>query len=304
MKSFVYTAKDVSGALKRGGLQAVDRTDALDSLKTKGWTPISLMEGHVPREEKKWLMPLVLMMLSVVLGYAVFMIVRTSPQPKETPKATTNVAQRMQEGVSAQGAKETTQPEPALADSEKEAPLDQVDVLSLPVQPNPPIKPLAQAVRPVRVLTPGGGTNLPPRQAFSTGTERLISWMANTRLGDPVPPLPMLPIGEDIEKILDTDIAVYDDDDEKTVQAKVNVAKMKQSMKAFIKEGGDPQDFLTFYREELDMVHKERVEEQKELMRLYREGGGEQARAFADTRNKELGARGIRPLALPPFLRE
>ena len=303
MKHFVYTAKDASGVLKRGDLEAPDRTTALESLKTKGWMPVSLTEGHAPLEKKRWLMPLAVAAFFVGVGCVVFWMTWSKILPEEKPTMTANVIQRTPEEKETQKAKEA-QVEPELANAEQETLPEPIEVLLPPVQPKPQARPLAQTERPVRVLTPAESTNPPPRRAFSTGTEQLISWVANTRLGDPVPPLPMLPFGEDIEKILDTDIAVYDDDDEKNIQAKVNVAKMKQAMKVFIKEGGDPHDFLASYREELDVVYKERVTEQKELMRLYREEGAEQAQTFANTRNKELEARGIRPLALPPFLRK
>ncbi|MDR2850167.1 MAG: hypothetical protein LBW77_06475 [Verrucomicrobiota bacterium] len=313
MKSFIYTAKDASGALRRGGLEAADRAAALAALKARGLTPISVAEGGAASGGGQGRGPR-FVLAAVLAVAAIAAIVLTlpgrRPQAKTAPDVKKGGAVRT---AAAPGQAAATAA--ARAPSEEAPPADAggaVERAAAPAAPvaAPPPRAAAAKVppveRPTRVITPGAANSSTnrPRQAFTTGTEQVISWIANSRLGDPPPILPNLPMGEDIGKILDTDIVLYDDDDAKTEAAKTNVAKMKLAMKAFVAEGGDPQDFLKFYQGELQTAHEEWRGGQAELMRVFRESGAEPARAFAEERNRELEARGIKPLFLPPVLRK
>jgi hypothetical protein len=310
MKSFVYTAKDASGALKRGGVEAADRADALASLKAKGLTPVSLAEGRAPREANGRRMPSALMALLVVAGCAVLVVALLKQWPKAKPGAAAKKEAAVAAPAPREEVHEADASAPAAGPEDKpagEAPApDAVPVREeVPVPPRTvPAKPAVS--RPTRVITPGvvGSSTNRPRQVFTTGTEQVISWIANSRLGDPPPILPVLPIGENIEKILDTEIALYDDDDAKTEMMKTNVAKMKQAMKEFVAGGGDPQEFLQFYQGELKDAFEEWRTSQAALIKKIREGDKAAAAAFLEERSKELEAKGIKPLAVPPFLRK
>lgn len=307
MKNFVYTAKDVSGAFKQGGITAEDRAAALAVLKAKGLTPTSLTEGKAKSQrddkegwKKKSVLAVVAILGVMILGWIIWgRYVKPQVEDMKGKKSVAKTAQ-------------LKSPPDSITTNQLQDPMPSQDNASheRPAEPAQPKQTQSSRTpdRPTRILTPGAtrtitDTNLPSRRAFTTGTEQLISWVANTRLGDPVPPLPRLPQGEDIGKILSSDITVYDDDDEKTVQIKTNVAHVKQAMKEYVDAGGDPQDFLQFYRDELQSAYNERREGQAELMRRLREEGAEKAQAFADERNRELEDKGIRPLMIPPMLR-
>jgi hypothetical protein len=302
MKSFVYMARDVSGALRRGSIGVADRAAALAALKARGLTPVSVAEGSVPRRVNRRRTLSVFAALLGATGCVVLMVVLLKQRPKVKPVA---VAEATKGIVRTQRAKMANAPEEkdlAVTHGAQAVP-GKAGAVPPPMSSKPPPVP-PQPAKAARVTT-SGAANTPannPRQTFTTGTEQVVSWIANSRLGDPPPILPMLPMVENIEKILNTDIVLYDDDDGRTEAVKANVAKMKQAMKAFVAEGGDPQEFLQFYQDELKAAHEEWRTSQAELMKKIREDDKRGAAVFLEERNKELEAKGIKPLAVPPFL--
>jgi len=165
---------------------------------------------------------------------------------------------------------------------------------------------LPTAVRPIAALpqTAESPATNPPARVFRTGTEQIISWIANSQLGNPPPPLPILPPGDDIAAILNSDIILYDDDSEDIENAKVNVAYMKQLLKEYLAQGGKAQDFLSYYHTELWKAHTEWRESQLKLMELYKAGDLQGAREYAEQQSQVLHDKGIKPLVVPPALRQ
>ncbi|MCL2104218.1 MAG: hypothetical protein FWH21_04085, partial [Kiritimatiellaeota bacterium] len=157
----------------------------------------------------------------------------------------------------------------------------------------------------------GGGTPVeatPPERppsAFSTATEQVLGWIANTVPGAPPPILPALPPGEreNIAAILDRDIVLYADDSDRAAESKHNVAHAKQLLKRYLAEGGTPEDFLGYYHNALAEAHREWREAQRGVVELQRAGDEEGAVTFYLEQNAALGERGIKPVILPPALR-
>jgi hypothetical protein len=147
-------------------------------------------------------------------------------------------------------------------------------------------------------------TNKPARRMFDSGTEQVISWIVNTKIGDMPPPLPNLPMKEDIASILNRDIVLYDDDSDEKVDKKANVAHAKQLLKEFLVQGGKPEEFLSFFREELKKAHNEWKEAQLQTMSLYKQGNHPEALKYAEEQNKKLVEKGIKPIVLPSALKE
>ena len=153
-------------------------------------------------------------------------------------------------------------------------------------------------VRRVEVI-PGMSTNPPPPTGFSSQTEALINMIVNTPLGSPPPPLPRVPPREDFAKIFETDILVYDEDDEQTVAAKINVAKAKEYLKEYLEQGGTPDGFLTYYHDELRAAHQEWMLARKQALDLIKAGDEELAARYVEAQNKVFAERGIKAIFAP-----
>jgi len=141
------------------------------------------------------------------------------------------------------------------------------------------------------------------RRAFASGTEQIIGWLVNTRLGDPPPPLPRLAQSEDIGKILESDIAVFDDDSEEAFAAKANVAYAKQVLRSYLAGGGTVETFLGHYQEQLVEASREWRAAQSNAARLLREGEPGEAELYVEEENQRLAEKGIKPIALPALRR-
>jgi Type II secretory pathway, component PulF len=306
MKKFTYTAKDVFGAFKQGEIDAEGRVVALTSLKAKGLTPISVKEiptgFHRNRQEWQRRRKLFVILVGCVVIVTAWLAMERCKRGKMFALSSpTEVL--IHTHIATKQSKDNT--------NQIEAIKPRHDNKNIHKNSSPTILlPEQSRTSPIDGLMTQGGsdegqediTNSSPQRAFMTGTEQSISWMANTRLGDPVPPLPMLPLKESIVDILKTDIVVFDDDNEKVIQAKTNVAHTKQIMKEYVDNGGDPQDFLEFYRNELQNAYEERQKGQKELMRLLREADLHQAKLFVEQCNRDLEKKGIRLLTVPPIV--
>lgn len=142
-------------------------------------------------------------------------------------------------------------------------------------------------------LTPT--TNKP----FRTGVEKVMSWIFTTRLGDLPPPLPNIPIRDEahMAEILIADNPVLDGDSEKIKEAKKMVELAKKELRAYLKEGGDVQSFLEYYRGQLVQAHMERSESYKSLGKIVREDPG-LAGDYLREVNAKLREKGIRPIQL------
>jgi len=309
MKAYTYTAKDGAGAIKRGVLQAADRGAALAALKAKGLTPVSVTEGgQAPREAAlpAWCSAraLALVGLAVVLGAGVVYTwgqrhrsVARVPEinVKQPRQQVTNVQQ-----VAVSESPEKKELEPVTQIMPQTQNTDDKELKTTPsAETLPPVQlPAGRVVETV----PGISTN-PPQTGYSSGTERLINMIVNTQLGAPPPPLLMLPPGEDIGKILESNILVFDDDDEKTQQEKENVAYAKQLLKAYLAEGGTTETFLKYYHGELTKAFEEWREAQKQMMGLLKAGDAKTAAEYLEAQNKVFEERGIRQIALPPGIK-
>jgi hypothetical protein len=148
-------------------------------------------------------------------------------------------------------------------------------------------------------VIPGMSTNPPPPTGFSSQTEALINMIVNTPLGSPPPPLLRVSPREDLAKIFETDILVYDEDDEQTVAAKINVAKAKEYLKEYLEQGGTPDGFLTYYHDQLRAAHQEWMLARKQALDLIKAGDAEGALLYAEEQNKDFAKRGIKPIVIP-----
>ena len=142
------------------------------------------------------------------------------------------------------------------------------------------------------------------RQAFATSTERIISGFANTKRGYAPPPLLNLPMGENLMEILERDIVIYDDDDEKIQKAKENCAALKEELKMYIAEGGTAENFLSWYHNELTKDFNTWKESQMYIVELMKQGMVMEADEYMAKANEALEKAGIRTVTIPENLRK
>ena len=144
-------------------------------------------------------------------------------------------------------------------------------------------------------LTPT--TNRP----FRTGIELSMARIFMTRVGDPPPPIltTFIPIQDEahLTEILFANNPVIEGDSEQVKEAKATVEQVKKEMIAYIKDGGDPQTFMSYYHTKLQDAFLERRDSIKEVARVAIEEP-EIAQKFYQEVNKRLESKGIAPIEL------
>ncbi len=299
MKNFNYTARDKTGSTKRGSLKAADRNAAMHELSAQGMVPLSITEGAATKTSGTGFKPVYALYAGAVLILVVWLgmkyLVKPTPQKKQPPK------------------RERVQPPPKKHTVQQVKPVvTNVVVQPIKVETNQPAPPIPVSTNSIeyRIAQQDGrideeGKIIPKPRAFKSGAEQVLNMIMNKQLGDVPSPLPNLHPSErtNIVAILSRDIVVYDEDSEKSLQQKANVAQAKQLMKDYIAKGGTPEDFLRYFRDELATAHKEWLTTQKTLMELSKTDR-EAALKYAEEQGKILSEKGIKPLILPVGLQE
>ena len=142
-------------------------------------------------------------------------------------------------------------------------------------------------------------------KVFRTALEITLAGIFTCPLGKPPPPLPRITLSEEIhlDKILDSPNFVTETDSEKAALAKQAVEIAKKELKEYVKKGGDPQDFLTYYHGQLRQAQMEVNESRKQVMTALKEDP-ELGKAMLQEVNKRLAEKGIMQLVLPQKLKE
>lgn len=135
---------------------------------------------------------------------------------------------------------------------------------------------------------------------FSTGTEQVMSWVFTTRLGDMPPMLPKLPKSEmlHLTEILIADNQEFDSDPEKVRNSKQVVLQVKKELREYIKQGGEVEDFLSYYHDQLRQAHEEWITCGKSVREMCLKDP-ELAQDYCKEVNKRLESKGIKPVKLP-----
>ena len=95
---------------------------------------------------------------------------------------------------------------------------------------------------------------------------------------------------------------MYDDDSEKSVIQKANVAQAKQMLKTYLAQGGKVEDFLSYYHMQLLEANRMWRTAQNEITTLSKTGEPNEVRAYAQELNKKLAEKGIKSIHLPKHL--
>lgn len=295
--NYSYTYKDQTGARREAMVSADSRTQVFAILKAKGITPLS-----VRAEEKGGLAhskPVASWVRGVVAGVIVIasvgiiwiLLKATAPQVSAEKTETRSVLRKSPAKTTTS---EVTNTVGDLVDTKTtqpaKAPLNRVeDVQSeVPAATND-VEATAEALN-------------RSKPTFKTDMEQVMSWIFTTELGSAPPPLPNLSKKDmqSIVAILLSKNEVAEEDSEKTALAKNVVEQAKKELKQYLKDGGDPQSFLTFYHNELKKASDEWKDAQKIVLQSLKEDGVEAGVAFAEEVNKKLTEKGIKRVVIPP----
>ncbi len=297
---FSYRYRDKSGSVKTGTVEAASRKDAFAVLKAKNISPLNLTEGAAsPAKEQKPLNPvlrglaagiIVVVLAAVVAWQAGLFSQKPSPAPKKdvVKKGTPEKAVKKPKAPKQTPVKaETPKPEEKKINFRDMTPEQRLDMQ---------IKRAAETPLPAEPAT---------NRAFRTGAEQLLSWVFQTTLGDMPPPLPQVSLYDEVhlEEILNSPNPVREGDSERTKEAKKIVEIAKKELKDYIAKGGDITGFLDYYRGILVQAAEEYSQARKDVMRVIREEP-EIAEQFIEETNKVLGEKGIKPVVIPPRMRE
>ena len=114
----------------------------------------------------------------------------------------------------------------------------------------------------------------------------------------PKMPMPLPNLNEeekrDIASVLITRFPAKEEDDEKLAQLKLDVDYAKKEMAKFIGDGGDPNDFLQYYYQQLDKAYEYRDAVLKQLHKIDNEGDKDLAKEFCGRVNEILREKGIK----------
>jgi hypothetical protein len=143
-------------------------------------------------------------------------------------------------------------------------------------------------------------------RAFNTGLEQKLAAIFTTELGAPPPLLPtkLSPVTFlRLEEILDASNEILETDSDRMIEAKKACTEAKKMMKEHIAAGGDPEKFLETYHSILKQASEEWKTAQMSLMQTIHTDPGLAITMEAEI-NENFAARGIRPVKIPPKLRE
>ena len=143
---------------------------------------------------------------------------------------------------------------------------------------------------------PAASTN----RLFRTGLEQVMSWIFTCELGDDPPPLPQISDFDyvHLEEILNIQNIPGEADSEKAAAAKNAVDYMKGELRKYLEKGGDPQEFLQFFHDELRQAAMERRNAQQMVMEIATTEP-ELLHDFIEKTNKSLAEKGIKGVRVP-----
>ena len=304
------TYRTAAGQLERLTLEAATRSDVFKQLDARGIKALSVSEASEKEARgvgarrsggSSGLFRGLVAAIIVVIGAVVAFMILTREKPVEVMK---DGAEKKSRGAMVEVA-------PAVVTNRSV--VKKVDEVAETKKRNEARRKMLKAMTPEERLdflykeAEQKPINLEPssNRTFATGTEQVMGWIFNTVPGDMPPILPQIPIFEEahLTEILFNKNEIKDDDDERIVELKENVALAKKEMIKFIKEGGMPDEFLEYYRNILVDAHREFQSSQQEVFKMVKEDP-EGAAAYLEMVNERLSQKGIKHVKIPPKMAE
>ena len=317
--TFTATYRDADGALREERLEASSRGECFAQMKARGIAPMSVKEG-TPKGARKptgrtgvppvhggdrnrqdarcpcrcavpWILSAACVLLAVAGGVWWWL--------GRTPRAVTLPEEPTRSTALAKEVKPAAAPKPV--------PVEEV----VPPQENPNKalrQELAKMTKEERMdyafkEMQNRKIPLEPKtnRIFRTGIEASMARIFMTQLGDPPPPpfTTVVPLRDEahLAEILIAHNPVLETDTEAQKASKEMVALAKKEMMDYIKNGGNPEDFLKYYHGKLKEAFEFRRESMKSLIQVSRDDPSITAE-YLDRLNKELADKGIKQIEL------
>jgi len=296
MKSYSYTIRDASGALKKGSMEASDRNAVLAELKRRGVVPVSVSEGAATmrpgRFDIKKYSVAVLVVVALLIAASFWVVSATADRTKKDKTALVKsdkkgkLDHKQKSGISQQ----------RVLDRKASTNGDDIakSTLTNKVQKIAPLKSDGN----VDVPTNGVSDAERNQGSLRTQTEQVLRMVESVPAGTFVPPPP--PIGVADYAVAKTNIIVIAETDSvELADRKEKIAWLKQDIAQFVKEGSTPDDVIKVMVEHKNELAKTRTDCMTYLGELYKAGQDEEAAKFMEEANVELGKLGVTPLAHP-----
>lgn len=308
MKNFNYTARDKSGATKRGSVKATDRNAALHELAAQGMVPLSVTEG-LAKEASGFSNKKSFMIAGGIAAVLVGVFFVFQLMPKNTGgKASTKP-------IKVQGVKQTVRKAPPKAETNQTQNLSKSDpsakrVMAPIAKPVPSTTAVAklgtEEVLPIRgaqrrlAEAIKAGERISP--IFNRSSESILSLYTKPGLGAVPHPLPD-DFEEDMKKALKENIVITDKDTPEEEQEKELVAWLKDDVRKYLEDGGTATDYIKKMTQKHDADEKVYAEARSLLSEFTQKGSIDDKVVAFNALNEELKARGIVSLPLPGRLR-
>lgn len=146
---------------------------------------------------------------------------------------------------------------------------------------------------------------VPTNRIYATSLEQTMDWVFSCEIGNPPPILPPMSVFDYIHltEILIRDNPILENDSEKVKNSKETMKLAKQEFIKFIKEGGNPDDFLPYYHGQLVTAHNEWKEARASIYEVVKTEP-EIAVEFAKKVNERLASKGIKQVIIPQKMLE
>ena len=287
MVDFVVTIRSKNGSLKERAYTANDRAELFKKLAADGVSAVRVNEGVVGKKPRKAVGGSVSPKghFFVAVAVAVLVVGVTAwwmwPEPQKTVEVEKGVKEPEVDAVNPRSVK------PEKVRKKVEKPKTVTEAMSnLGEREKPQIK--------LRELSPEEWLRITNR-VFKTGTEQLMSIVFSTEVGDM--PMPIPPISEEdrqnIVSILFSKNEIKESDSERVKDCKANVEHAKKEMIEYIKQGGDPDEFLQYYFKELKSAFELRNEAVSQISEVWEENP-ELAKQFLQKVNEKFTEEGIK----------
>lgn len=101
--------------------------------------------------------------------------------------------------------------------------------------------------------------NTPTNRLYATSLEQTMDWIFTCEVGNPPPLLPPMSLFDQMHlaEILIMDNPILEGDSDKAVESKETMKLAKRTFIQFLKDGGNPDDFLPYYHSQLVAAHDE-----------------------------------------------
>ena len=140
----------------------------------------------------------------------------------------------------------------------------------------------------------------PTNRLYATSLEQAMDWIFTCEVGNPPPLLPPMSLFDQMHlaEILIMDNPVLDGDSDKAAESKKTMKVAKREFIQFLKDGGNPDDFLPYYHSQLVAAHDEYKMARQSIVEVIKTEP-DIAVDYIKKVNSGLSAKGIKNVVIP-----